>query len=59
MRVRPENCEMKESDKQSEARRWRIIRVRQPLAARRETSMLSGSEGFGNVMKVLVTLHCH
>lgn len=37
----------------------RIIRVRQPLAAWRETSVLSGSEGFSNVSEVLVMLHRH
>lgn len=36
-----------------------IIRVRQLLTARRETYMLSGSEDFGNVREVLVTLHRH
>lgn len=36
-----------------------IIRVRQLLAACRETSMLSGSEGFSNVREVPVMLHCH
>lgn len=36
-----------------------IIRVRQLLSARRETSMLSGSQGFSNVREVLVMLHCH
>lgn len=36
-----------------------IIRVRQLLAARRETSALSGSEGFSNVSEVLATRHRH
>lgn len=36
-----------------------IIRVGQLLAARREMSVLSGSEGFSNVSEVPATLHCH